>query len=101
MKIQIGTIESKYGDPEAFGERELNIDVPLNFPYGTSVYVDIPTSGEWGLKEFKSLMEERLKRCKDPMDVSNWIVPGSSEAKFYQRVRAETYRDVLEMMPEI
>jgi hypothetical protein len=102
MKIEIGKIESKCGDPEAFGERELVTDVPIStLPYGTKVYVEVPVSGEWGLKEFRDLMEKRLADYKDPMHIPFGMIPHSGQANDYQRLKRETYSDVLEMIPEI
>lgn len=95
--VHVATIESKYGDPEAFGERELQEKVDLSkFSYGTKVFA--VTTG-WVFDDFKKLMEERLKFYTDQSNIPFGMIPGSPEAVFYMNSKAESYRDVLEMMP--
>lgn len=55
---------------------------------------------EYGLKEFKELMEKRFVDAKNPMNVPCTIMPGSDLANFYIQIKRETYRDVLEMFPD-
>lgn len=54
---------------------------------------------EYGLKEFKDLMEKRFEDAKNPMNIPCTIMPGSELANFYIQIKRETYRDVLEMFP--
>lgn len=58
-------------------------------------------NNEYGLKEFRELMEQRLKDYDDPMHIPFGMIPYGGQAKDYQRLKRETYRDVLEMIPEI
>lgn len=55
---------------------------------------------EYGLKEFKELMEKRFEDAKNPMNIPCTIMPGSDLANFYIQIKRETYRDVLEQFPE-
>lgn len=56
---------------------------------------------EYGLKEFKELLEQRLKECDDPMSVPFGVDPHSYYGKDIRLIRKSVYRDVLEQFPEI
>lgn len=56
---------------------------------------------EYGFKEFRELMEQRLKFYSDQSNIPFGMIPNSQEALFYMNAKAESYRDVLDMMPEI
>lgn len=58
-------------------------------------------NNEYGLKEFRELMEQRLKDYDNPMHIPFGMIPYSSEANCYRRWKKNAYRDVLEMIPEI
>lgn len=55
---------------------------------------------EYGLKEFKELLEKRFKDCDDPMNIPFGCDPTSEKSKFRRQIQKETYRDVLEQFPD-
>lgn len=55
---------------------------------------------EYGLNEFKELLEKRLKDCDDPMNTPFGCDPHSENSKFRRQIQKETYRDVLEQFPD-
>lgn len=55
---------------------------------------------EYGLNEFKELLEKRFKDCDDPMNIPFGCDPTSENSKFRRQIQKETYRDVLEQFPD-
>lgn len=55
---------------------------------------------EYGLKDFKELMEKRFKECDDPMNIPFGCDPFSQASINRRAIQKETYNYVLEMLPE-
>lgn len=55
---------------------------------------------DYGLKEFRELMENRYKECDDPMSVPFGVDPHGGYSKDLRCIRKEVYRDVLENFPD-
>lgn len=56
---------------------------------------------QYGLKEFKELIEKRLTDAGDPINLPFGVDPNSAYGVLVMRLRREIYTDVLEQFPEI
>lgn len=55
---------------------------------------------QYGMKDFKDLMEKRFKECDDPMNIPFGCDPFSQSSINHRAIKKETYNYVLEMLPE-
>lgn len=55
---------------------------------------------DYGLTEFKELLEKRYKDCDDPMNIPFGCDPFSDQSKFRRQIQKQTYQDVLEQFPD-
>lgn len=55
---------------------------------------------EYGLNEFKELLEKRLKDCDEAMNIPFGCDPFSEYAKLRRQIQKDAYRDVLEQFPD-
>lgn len=56
---------------------------------------------EYGLKEYKALLEKNLAELNNPMSVPFGMDPHSEIARCYRRWKQESINYALEMLPEI
>lgn len=55
----------------------------------------------YGLKEYKELLEKNLRELSDPMCVPFGMDPFSNQALDYRQAKIESINYALEMLPEI